>query len=147
MINLNPKIWGPHAWFFIDSIIISLPNIIDNTLQNEIKHFLLSLSTILPCEKCRYHFSGYLKETDLPNIDFSTKDKVIKWINTLHNQVNNRNNTKNISIDNMIKYYNNIYNIETKSSYLHIFLLLLFIIFIIFLIKYFYFLKIEQIKL
>jgi len=47
----------------------------------------------------------------------------------------------------MIKYYNNIYNIETKSSYLHIFLLLLFIIFIIFLIKYFYFLKIEQIKL
>jgi hypothetical protein len=24
--NLNPKIWGPSGWFFIDSIVLSYPD-------------------------------------------------------------------------------------------------------------------------
>ncbi len=139
MINLNPKIWGPHAWFLIESIAISLPDTITIETQNELKHFFISLSFLLPCETCRNHFSEYVKATDIMNIDFSTKTKVLTWINNIHNQVRKRNKCKNITIDKTIKYYNEKYNIETKSSYLDIFLIVLFVIGILLVIKYVYF--------
>ena len=47
MINLNPKIWGPHAWFFIESIAIGLPDTIPIETQNELKHFFISISFLL----------------------------------------------------------------------------------------------------
>lgn len=141
MINLNPTIWGPHAWFFIESIAISLPDSIPLETQNELKHFFISISFLLPCETCRNHFSEYVKKTDLMNIDFSTKTKVLIWINNIHNEVRKRNKCKNIPIDKTIKYYNEKYNIETKNSYLDLFLIGIFIIGLILVIKYIYFSK------
>jgi hypothetical protein len=137
MINLNPKIWGPHAWFFIDSLIISLPNNISLNLQNELKHFFISLSALLPCEKCRYHFSEYIKKTDIMNINFSSKDRVLKWINNLHNDVRKRNNSKTINIVNRVKYYDDIYS--SKTQYKDIIYIIIFLIIVGILIRYFYF--------
>ena len=138
MINLNPKIWGPHGWFFIESIIIALPNNIDLNMQNELKHFFISLQSLLPCEKCRLHFSKYVKKTDIINYDFSNKNNVIKWINSAHNNVSTINNTSIFSIDDMIKFYNEKYNIETKSSYYDIGFIIIYLLLIIYLIKLFY---------
>ena len=135
MINLNPKIWGPHAWFFIESIIIALPNNIDTNMQNELKHFFISLQSLLPCEKCRLHFSEYLKKTNIIDYDFSTKDNVINWVYSLHNNVNSINNKKHISIDKMLQFYNDKYNIETKSSYYDIGFIIIYLLLIIYLIK------------
>lgn len=135
MINLNPKIWGPHAWFFIDSIVIALPNNIDNKMQNELKHFFISLQSLLPCEKCRLHFSEYIKQTNIIEYDFSTKDNVIIWVNSLHNNVNLINNSKSISIDNMLQFYNDKYNIATKSSYYDIGFIIIYLLLVIYLIK------------
>jgi hypothetical protein len=139
MVNLNPKIWGPHAWFFIESIAISLPEIIPIETQNELKHFFISISFLLPCETCKNHFSEYNKKTDIMNIDFSTKTKVFKWINDIHNGVRKRNGYPIITIDKTIKYYNEKYNIETKSSYVNIFFIIIFIIGLILIIKYIFF--------
>lgn len=138
MINLNPTVWGPHAWFLIDSIILSFPDKPDTELQNELKQFFFSLSKLLPCEKCRYHFSEYIKKTDLINIDFSSKDKIIKWINTIHNNISQNNNGKQINIKNMLKFYDTKYNIDTKTSFIDIMYLIISIFIIILIIKYFY---------
>ena len=54
-MNLNPKIWGPHTWFFLDSIMLSLPNKLNNEQQNIYKNFFTSLQYVLPCEGCRNH--------------------------------------------------------------------------------------------
>ena len=53
MTNLNPKIWGPHAWFFIESIVIGLPDKITNELQNELKHFFISISSLIKSSSIR----------------------------------------------------------------------------------------------
>ena len=139
MINLNPEIWGPHAWFFIESIVIALPENISIELQNELKHFFISISLLLPCEACRFHFSESIKKTDIMNINFSTKTKVLEWLNKIHNNVRKRTKNASISTQDTIKYYNSKYNIETKTSYLDIFLLIIFIGIILFILKYFYF--------
>jgi len=139
MINLNPKIWGPHGWFFIESVVIGLPDKIPLEIQNELKHFFISISFLLPCETCRQHFSEYIKSTDIMGVDFSTKIQVLTWINTVHNNIRKKNKSKPINIEKTIQYYNSKYNIKTKTSYVDIFLLGIFIIGLVFLIKYLYF--------
>ena len=131
MTNLNPKIWGPHAWFFIDSVVIGLPDNISNELQIQLKYFFVSMSFLLPCESCRLHFTNYLKTT---NIDFSTKTKVLKWVNNIHNNVRKNNKTKNISLEKTIQYYNSIYN--QKTEFYDVFFLSLFVVGLLFIIKF-----------
>jgi hypothetical protein len=72
-------------------------------------------------------------------VDFSTKIKVLTWVNTVHNNIRKKNKTKPINIEKTIQYYNSKYNIKTKTSYIDIFLLGIFIIGLLFLIKYLYF--------
>ena len=139
MINLNPKIWGPHGWFFIESVVIGLPDKIPLEIQNELKHFFISISFLLPCETCRQHFSEYIKSTDIMGVDFSTKIQVLTWINRVHNNIRKINRSKPINIEKTIQYYNSKYNIKTKTSYVDIFFLGIFIIGLVFLIKYLYF--------
>jgi hypothetical protein len=94
---------------------------------------------LLPCETCRNHFAEYIKKTDIMNIDFSTKIKVLTWINNIHNEVRKRNKCRNITVDKTVKYYNEKYNIEIKSSYVDIFFVAIFIIGLIVIIKYIFF--------
>ena len=135
MINLDSTIWGPHAWFFIESITIALPENISLDLQKELKNFFISFSSLLPCEKCRYHFSKYIKKTDIINIDFSKKEKVLKWVNTIHNDIRKRNGSDIINIEKTIKYYDNKYNSKMLISFKNILYIILFIIIILLLKK------------
>ncbi len=139
MINLHSDVWGPHAWFFIDSIVIALPDNISLNLQNQLKNFLFSFSSLLPCEKCRYHFSEYVNKTNMINADFSKKDTVIKWVNTLHNDIRKRNNSQPFSIEKTLKYYDKQYNSVSKNSYKDFFIIFIFICVILYLFKHFYF--------
>ena len=135
MINLHSDVWGPHAWFFIDSIVIALPDNISLNLQNQLKNFLFSFSSLLPCEKCRYHFSEYVNKTNMINADFSKKDTVIKWVNTLHNDIRKRNNSQPFSIEKTLKYYDKQYNSVSKNSYKDFFIIFIFICVILYLLK------------
>jgi hypothetical protein len=138
-INLNPKIWGPHAWFFIDSILLSLPLHLDHNLQLQLKNFFLSFSLLLPCELCRNHFIEYINETDLINYDFSNKHNIILWLNNLHNIIRKSNNSKEISINDMYKYYTNQYSNNNYNNYnYNYFLIIIFLIIIIISIYYLY---------
>jgi hypothetical protein len=134
-INLDPRIWGSHAWFFLESICIALPNKINKKLETELKHCFLSLTSLLPCEACRMHYSKYLMKTDITNIDFSNKAVVLKWINNLHNKVRIRTGKEPGSIDRMVGYYNIKYNIDTTTSYKDIGIIILFILLLLFLIR------------
>ena len=135
-INLNPKIWGPHAWFFIDSILLSLPSELDKNLQQQLKNFFISFSVLLPCNICRNHFLKYMNETDLINYDFSNKDKIIIWVNNLHNIIRKSNNSKEISINNMYKYYISKYSNTKNNNYYYLIIIILLILIIILIYNY-----------
>ena len=42
-INIDPTFWGPKAWFFIDSIVLSYPNKPKPEEQQIYRNFILSL--------------------------------------------------------------------------------------------------------
>lgn len=125
-MNLSPKVWGPYAWFFLDSIVLSL----DEKNIDKYKAFFEQLQYVLPCGACRSHFGEYLRENPLMYVD--TRDKFIVWINNLHNMVRKRNGSKPRSIKQVIAFYNSQYNNSNFIPYCTISLSLLIFVLLFF---------------
>jgi hypothetical protein len=143
-MNLNPKVWGPHAWFFLDSIMLSLPNKLNNEQKNIYKNFFTSLQYILPCEGCRNHYTENLKKYPLTDQILSNKENMIKWLLNIHNNVRQENKTIPISIRQFFEYYYKQYdekqNKKNKKKcnfkyQISIILILLFLLLIIYKFK------------
>lgn len=131
--NLDPKIWGPKAWFFIESLIRGLPDNINQSLEDEIKKFFYSLKVLLPCEACRNHYIEYINETNLIRLNFSKKIYVLTWVNNLHNKLLKYPRTLN----RVNGYYDNLYkdnitNLEDMLKLAFIIALLVYILKFIF---------------
>ena len=92
--NFNPNIWGPKAWFFIDSIVLSYPNNPTNEDKITYKNFLYQLKNVLPCESCRNHYSNNIKDIPLSSYYLNSRNNLIEWIIKIHNKVNIINNKK-----------------------------------------------------
>ena len=75
-LNFNPNIWGPSAWFFIESSILSYPDNPNNIEIENYKNFFNSLQYILPCSKCRHNYSIHIKKYPLTNQILSNKDNL-----------------------------------------------------------------------
>ena len=83
--NINPDVWGPHAWFFLHAIAEAYP---DDPTEDEMEQYNLffsSLKNILPCSVCRKHFQSIIEENP---IQLQTKKKLRKWLIDIHNLVN-----------------------------------------------------------
>jgi hypothetical protein len=110
-MNLNPNVWGPHAWFFLDSIVLSLPNNLSYEQKNIYKNFFTSLKDILPCEGCREHFKQNLIKFPLTDTILSKKENIIKWLLSIHNNIRKNDEKKTqISIKQFFEYYNKQYD-------------------------------------
>jgi len=114
-INFNPNIWGPKAWFFLDTIILSYP---ENPTHSDIilfKDFFVNVGNILPCEKCRFNFEDHIIKFPLNNDILKSKNKLISWWINIHNET--RQGKKLFTYNDFIDYYNCIYsNNETKDN-------------------------------
>lgn len=133
--NFNPNIWGPKAWFFIDTIILSYPNNPSNTDKTLYKNFLYQLKDVLPCESCRSHYSNNINDIPLSSYYLNSRSNLIEWIIKIHNKVNIKNNKRIISKNDFIQYYMDSYNCdinlhnndEIKTSYNYMTLILVII--------------------
>ena len=99
MTNLNPEFWGPYFWKTIHLLIIGLPDKLNEDHRQAITDFFNSLIYLLPCKKCRYHYSIYFEQYP---VDISSKQALWKWSVDLHNSVNVRNNKKTFKHDEAI---------------------------------------------
>jgi len=133
---MNPEIWGPGAWTFLHTITLNYPNNPDIDVIDYHKNFFVLLKNIIPCEKCRLHYSQYLIDNPIDDVLNNKQDFVI-WLNKLHNEINVRNNKPEMNIKNMIKLYKKKYS--EKNNFKMYILILLFVI-IIFLL-YWLFIK------
>ena len=106
---MDPRVWGPHAWFFIETVVLSMPDDITDT--SPYRAFLQSLKDVLPCPGCRQEYSEYLTTHPVPT---SRKD-IIEWVFTLHNTVRQRTGKQPRSTQSMMDYYASQYS--QKSSY------------------------------
>jgi FAD-linked sulfhydryl oxidase len=83
----KPSVWGRPAWFFLHSVSMTYPEHPTTEDMENMARFLESLGPILPCKLCRSKYSEYL-ETHPP--DLRNRDRLVRWMIALHNNVNTR---------------------------------------------------------
>ena len=129
---MNPKFWGPHGWIFLHSVTMNYPkepSLEDKTLY---RNFFSSLTKILPCEKCAYHYREHIKDDPIePALE--NRDKLVRWLIKIHNKVNVDLGKPEYTYQQVIEEYKyNIMNIDRDETLVYkviIGALLLFIIF------------------
>ena len=134
---MNPKIWGPPGWIFLHSIAYGYPN---NPTPEEKKaaiNFLNSLGHMLPCKTCSELYKKDLvlfKKTNELKEAVENKTNLIKFINLIHNKVNENLNKTQYSDAEYDNYYKNMYENKTTNFNYILILLIIFILTISYLI-------------
>ena len=114
---MEPEIWGPHAWQFLHSITLSYPD--NPTLEDKNNHaqFFNSIQNILPCQKCKDHYTQNLQASPVEQ-HLDNKESLFRWLVDIHNRVNVTNNKREYSYDEVTEYYEKMYNkSEISTSY------------------------------
>jgi hypothetical protein len=102
--GLDISQWGPQAWKFMHAVTFAYP---DNPTPEEKQaaiSFFSSLSKLLPCEKCRDHFSIGLEVKPVEQFCNSKAD-LSRWLVDFHNAVNARLGKAFVEYEEMCKVY------------------------------------------
>ena len=129
---MDPKVWGPHGWQFLHSITLAYPD--NPTLEDKNNHaqFFNGIQNILPCQRCRDHYTLSLQELPVEQ-HLENKESLFRWLVDIHNRVNVKNNKREYSYDEVTKLYEKMYGKSVGSKlignkWLFIFLIVLLII-------------------
>lgn len=86
---LDPKIWGPHLWFIIQTFALQYPNKPNDVVKKKYYTFLTDLQEFLPNSKSRTIYSNILRDFPVsPYLD--SRLSLLKWVNFIHNKYNTR---------------------------------------------------------
>tara|TARA_B110000971_G_C19624848_1_gene326470 strand:+ start:5 stop:463 length:459 start_codon:yes stop_codon:yes gene_type:complete len=106
---MNPKIWGPYAWFFIHSIALNYPK--NPTFKNKLDYsnFFKSLIYVLPCEKCSIGYNKNIINNPIDN-NLDNTEQLFHWTVDIHNMVNRETNKKTLNYQEAYDLHMNKYN-------------------------------------
>ena len=113
--NINPNIWGKHAWNFIHIVSSSYPDNPTIYQKKAYKNFFVSLKDILPCSNCRKHFAKNIKLYNIDNY-LNNRNSLFKWTVIMHNLVNKISKKKEVSYNTAKTYYNNLIGFKAISE-------------------------------
>ncbi len=103
--NLLPKKWGPHAWYFLESVALGLPDKPCKQDKLRIKKWFILLQYMLPCEKCRYHYKTHLDNNPLTDEILSSKASIFNWILKVHSLASQKEVNYQDSMEFYLKEY------------------------------------------
>mgnify|MGYP005677495805 FL=1 len=106
---MDPKIWGPHAWFFLDTIAINYPDSPINETKNNYKNFIKSFIEIIPCNVCKRGIKKIMRQNPLTLKVLGSRESFVCWMNNIHNKVNKKLGKKIYTLDESIEYYKKMY--------------------------------------
>ena len=89
-MGIQPKVWGPAAWFFFHSVMHNYPNNPTQYDITEYKQFLVSFANVLPCPSCRTDFSSLINEYIVDDNYFTSQKQMIYLGYALHDRVNEK---------------------------------------------------------
>ena len=105
MSNLDPKIWGPHYWFFLHTIAMSYPNYPNSITKKKYYDFIQNIPLFIPVEQIAGEFSKLLDQYPVqPYLD--NRESIIRWTWFIHNKINEKLEKPKITLNEFyVKYY------------------------------------------
>jgi hypothetical protein len=102
---LDPKVWGPHYWFFLHTVAMCYPHRPNTITKKKYYDFIHNIPLFIPIENMASHFSQLLDQYPVsPYLD--SRDAFIRWMHFIHNKINQRLEKPSISLS---KFYENYY--------------------------------------
>ena len=116
MTNLDPKIWGPHYWFFLHTIAMSYPIHPNAVTKKKYYDFVQNIPLFIPVESMSGEFSKLLDKYPVqPYLD--NKESFIRWMWFIHNKINVKLEKPQISLNDFyVNYYEEYKPINEKMS-------------------------------
>jgi hypothetical protein len=90
--GLMTKIWGPHMWIAIHSVVFGYPVNPTEEQKQQYKTFLEHLGFVLPCIYCRQSYQFFIKDgnTILTDEVLKNRKNLTEWVYNIHNRVNKK---------------------------------------------------------
>jgi hypothetical protein len=103
-MGLDPKVWGPHYWFFLHTVAMCYPHRPNTITKKKYYEFIHNIPMFIPVETMATYFSQLLDQYPVsPYLD--SRDAFIRWMHFIHNKINQRLEKPNISLSKFYKYY------------------------------------------
>ena len=131
-VYLDPKVWGPHYWFFLHTLAMTYPHHPNTVTKKKYYEFIQNLPLFLPVEEISSDFSKLIEKYPItPYLD--NRDSFVRWMHFIHNKINERLEKPQISLNEFFfNYYDeykthddklgNYYKIREKVIYVGIIL-------------------------
>ena len=105
-VYLDPKIWGPHYWFFLHTMAMTYPHYPNSVTKKKYYEFIQNLPLFIPVEEISSEFSKLIDTYPItPYLD--NRDSFLRWMHFIHNKINEKLEKPSISLsDFFIEYYN-----------------------------------------
>lgn len=113
---LDPKVFGPHYWFFLHTISLNYPKYPNAVTKKKYYDFIQNLPLFIPIEKHASDFSKLLDEYPVsPYLD--SRDSFVRWMHFIHNKINEKLEKRKISLSEFyVQYYEAYKPKEVKFS-------------------------------
>jgi len=105
-IYLDPKIWGPHYWFFLHTIAMTYPHHPNAITKKKYYEFVQNLPLFIPVEEISKEFEKLIDKYPItPYLE--NRDSFTRWMYFIHNKINEKLEKPSISLnDFFVQYYN-----------------------------------------
>ena len=115
-VYLDPKVWGPHYWFFLHTIAMTYPHHPNAVTKKKYYEFIQNLPLFLPVEEISSEFSKLIDKYPIaPYLD--NRDSFVRWMHFIHNKINEQLEKPQITFnDFFVKYYNEYKTQDEKIS-------------------------------
>jgi len=95
--RFDPKVWGPHYWFFLQTVAHTYPEIPNTVTKRKYYDFIQNLPLFIPNPEIGDKFSSLLDEFPVsPYLD--SRDSFIRWVHFMHNKINKQLDKSEISL-------------------------------------------------
>jgi hypothetical protein len=113
-IYLDPKVWGPHYWFFLHTLAMTYPHHPNGVTKKKYYEFIQNLPLFLPVEQISTSFSKLIEKYPItPYLD--DRDSFIRWTHFIHNKINEALEKPKISLQDFYVNYYHAYKTQDEN--------------------------------
>ncbi len=108
--NYDPEKWGEPEWYCLFVFVFSYPTCSPSEIiQKNMKTYLLSLMTVLPCNNCRDNFGKHIKKFPLTDQVLKNRKNLLNWLCNIKNEIRIIQKKKPMDNKELISHYMSLY--------------------------------------
>jgi hypothetical protein len=113
-VYLDPKIWGPHYWFFLHTLAMTYPHRPNEVTKKKYYEFIQNLPLFIPVDENSREFEKLIMDYPiLPYLD--NRDSFVRWMHFIHNKINEKLEKPQMSLNDFYIHYYNAYKSQNEK--------------------------------